>query len=68
MGEGGIVFQMGGDLIFKWGEGAPWGASVLMRGFLKKIVGWGGGGGRIPMPPPTPHYGKPASLVAMKFE
>ena len=34
---------------------APWGASVLMGVFLKKIVGWGegmeGGG--------CPHYGKP---------
>ena len=48
MGES-FVFQMGG-LIFKWkrGWGAPWGPLVLVGGFSKKIVRWGG------CPPPLP--------------
>ena len=60
---------MEGCFTFQWGfcfsgEGAsflsvgctPWGALVLMGGFLKKIVGLGGG---TPSPCPPPHYGKP---------
>ena len=44
MGRGGrgVVFQMGGALFLS--RGHPMGASVLMGGFSKKIVGWGGGG------------------------
>ena len=54
--EGGFAFQWG-HLFFRWvglhflvGGGTPWGASVLMEGFSKKIVGWGAG--HPPMPPP----------------
>ena len=36
---GGGCFSDGGNFIFKWGC-APWGASVLMGGLSKKIVGW----------------------------
>ena len=39
--NGGFAFQMGG-FIFNW-ESATWGvASILMGGFSKVIVGWGG--------------------------
>ena len=34
-----VAFQMGG-FIQVGGGGAPWGALVLMGGFLKKIDGW----------------------------
>ena len=34
-GGGGVVFQMGG-FIFKWGS-APWGATVLLGVFSKKL-------------------------------
>ena len=38
---GEVVFQMG-DSSLSGGRGAPWGPSVLMGGFSKKIVGCGG--------------------------
>ena len=41
-GEGGGVFQMGG-FIFKWGL-CPMGGIGFDKGFLKIIIGWGGGG------------------------
>ena len=42
-GEGGGVFHMGG-FIFKWGL-CPMGGIGFDKGFLKIIIGWGGGGG-----------------------
>ena len=44
----GVCFSDGGGFIFKRGGGAPLGGIGFDEGFLKKIVGWGRGGG---MPP-----------------
>ena len=48
-GAGGVVFQMGASFLSGLG-GCPWGASILMEGFSKKIVEWGMG--HPPCPPP----------------
>ena len=45
--EGFFMFQWGAS--FLSGVCAPWGASVLMGEFSKKIVGWEA------VPPPLPH-------------
>ena len=44
-GGGGVVFQMGASFLSGWCT--PWGASVLMWGFSKKIVAWRGGKVRV---------------------
>ena len=54
MGE--FVFQLGvggvAGFIFEWGD-VPLGASILMGGFSKKMLQWGGGGGTTYPCPPT---------------
>ena len=55
-GGGGVVFQIEGGFIFKWG-GAPHGWSISFDGgVFKKKCRMGG------VPPMPPNYGKPCPL------
>ena len=55
----GVCFSDRDGFIFKWEVHPMAGASVLIGGFSKKIVGWGGD-----MPPmPPSHYGKPLYAI-----
>ena len=61
--EGFFMFQWGAS--FLSGVCAPWGASVLMGEFSKKIVGWEA----VPPPPPTPRVPKcPPLWETLKWE